>query len=169
MILAPRSIDDMVDAYRATVAEPVREFEPHANVVATSFSHQDLSDLEQGEATYSLHRLGDAPHRTDDAVLSHPQALAEFFKSFPEVGIWNASGDAQWQAGEGWMVVKAKLVHEDDIHAENIVFVTLGIRQTTDGWAALVWGPGHDSFAQVFGFDGWPEEGWEFAVIDYGE
>lgn len=159
----------MLQALSDEVSEPVREFAPHSSKVETSYSFQDLANPERGEATYSLHRLKDSPLQDDSEVLSHPQALVEYFKTFPEVGIWNASGEATWRYGDGWIVVKAKLVHEKDVHAENIVFVTLGIRQVTDGWAALIWGPGHATFSAVFGFDQWSKEGWEFAMVDYGE
>lgn len=169
MELHPRSFQDLIKSFANVADEHILAFDPSSPRAVASHSYVDLGDPYEDEATYSLHLLAEDPRAAIPEALTNPQALVECFKTFPEVGIFNASGDAIWQNGPDWIIVKASLIHEDDTKAENIVFVTLGIREVSDGWAAFIWGPGHSSFAEVFGLDHWPTDGWNFAVVSHGD
>ena len=167
MKLEARRFEEMLEALKENSLGTVRGYQSPAELAKESYTSQDFEEIEEGEATYSLHLLKRDLRSDVEAALEDPEALLEAMKGFAEIGIGKSDGEVHWRKGEDWIVVRAKLLREEDLRGDEFVFVNLGVRGISSGWAALIWGPGKEAFAAVFGFDQWSEEGWEEGEVRF--
>ena len=160
MKLEVKTFEEMLEALKAKSLGEVRGYASPAELAMESYTSQDFDEIEEGEATYSLHLLKRDLRNDVARALEDPEALLKAMRGFPEIGIGKSDGEVHWRNGAEWIVVRAKLLRDDDLRGDEFVFVNLGVRSVPEGWAALIWGPGKEAFAAVFGFDEWSEEGW---------
>ena len=145
----------------------VRPYQSPSKKAKESYTSQDFEVFEPREATYSLHLLDREPEELHDRIFSSPTALLEGLRDFPELGIGPSDGEVWWAKGEDWIVLRARLVEKSDLQAEEILFLSLGLRKVDEGYALLIWGPGKEKFATVFGFGAYDDDGWQLENVDF--
>lgn len=167
MNIHPHTFGQMIALFTEHSFGEVRPYQSPSPLAEKSFTSQEFDEFESGEATYSLHLLNVDPQSLHPDVFTDPEALFGTLVSFPEIGVGHADGEVQWKHGPDWIAARARFVARDN-EATEIVFTSVGLRKLDDDtYALLVWGPGKEKFATVFGFDAWTEAGWKTSMIEY--
>ncbi len=178
MQLQERSFEQLVEVYRTIRPELVHFSQDNTGHydATEAYSHRDISAWPSNPPTPGLFRMRN-PDGYSSGLWTDAKKLVDYCH-FQAVGTWNANGLATWQCGEGWIVAQVELTQEqaDDDYGDDegsggdYVSVTFGLRRVSDGFAAVVWPLFQkDTFAQVFGVEGWTQEGWKQDTVWYGE